>query len=275
VKNILTFVIPVRHQDTAKDWQRLKRQLGETVASIACQDREGWKAIVVANYGADLPDLPKGFEVKRVDFPPNPKPSPETATKEEIHDVTRIDKGYRVLAGMLHAGEMGHVMVVDNDDFVSRRLTSFVAASPKANGWYLRDGYVWGEGGRTLFLFTDFSRLCGTSHIVRADLYELPGSFESADENYVRYMLGSHAFLHDHLDKTGNPLAVLPFAGAVYRTNHGESLSGSGSTLRRYFFRRKMLTSPTMFYDRVRRLHLKTSGIEREFMGVATSRPLA
>jgi hypothetical protein len=271
MKNILTFVIPVRHQDTAKDWPQIKRQLGDTIRSIAQQDSDGWKAIIVANHGADLPDIPKGFEVKRVDFPPAKVPERGTILSEEVYNVTRWDKGRRILAGMLQAGEMGHVMVVDNDDFVSRRLTSFVAANQKANGWYFYDGYVWGEGGRILFLFPDFSHLCGTSHVIRADLYQLPSSLDSADETYVKHMLGSHVFLREHLDKTGNPLAPLPFPGAIYRTNHSESISHSGSTLRRYFFRRQILTNPAAFYRRARRLQLKTSRIEKEFMGGAAT----
>jgi hypothetical protein len=270
MKNILTFVIPVRHQDTARDWQRIKRQLGDTIRSIAQQDSDGWKAVIVANEGADLPDIPNGFEVKRVNFPPASIPDSHATPSEKIFDAIRLDKGRRILAGMLHAGEMGHVMVVDNDDFVSRRLTSFVAANQDANGWYFYDGYVWGEGGRILFLFPDFSHLCGTSHIIRADLYQLPSSLESADENYIKQMLGSHIFVDDHLKKTGNPLSRLPFPGAIYRTNHAESISFSGSTLKQYFFRKQMLTSPAVFYERVRRLQLKNSRIEREFMGAAS-----
>ena len=170
---------------------------------------------------------------------------------------------------MLHAGEMGHVMVVDCDDFVSRRLTSFVAANSQENGWYMRDGYVWDEGGRILFLFPDFSHLCGSSHVIRADLYQLPSSFDAADELYIKRMLGSHIFLREHLDQTGNPLVPLPFPGAIYRTNHSESVSRSGSTLTKYFFRRQILTNPAVFYQRVRRLQLKTPRIEKEFMGSA------
>src|SRR5271156_3380473 len=228
MKNILTFVIPVRHQDTAKDWQLVKRHLSETIASISCQDTDGWKAVIVANHGADLPALPKYFEVKRVDFPPAQRLDPVTANKELLYDVIRVDKGHRVLAGMLHAGEMGHVMVVDNDDLVSRRLTSFVAANQSVNGWYFRDSYVWDDGGKILYLFTDFSRICGTSHIIRADLYQLPLSLETADETFNKKMLGSHSFLHDHLDQLGNTLLPLPFPGAIYRTNHAESGIGTG-----------------------------------------------
>jgi hypothetical protein len=271
MKNILTFVIPVRHQDSVKNWQRIKKHLSETITSIASQDQDGWKGVIVANHGAELPDLPQGFEVKRVDFPPNQIPEVGSVPNEVIYEATRIDKGRRILAGMLHAGEMGHVMIVDNDDFVSRQLTSFVAARPQSNGWYFRDGYVWGDGGKILFLFPDFSHLCGTSHIVRADLYQLPSSFEVADETYIKRMLGSHLFLHDHLNATGNPLEPLPFTGAIYRTNHPESNSHSGGTLTKYFFRKQMLTNPTVLYSRVRRLHLKTRRIEREFMGASAS----
>lgn len=271
MKNILTFVIPVRHQDTAKDWQRIKKTLGETIASLASQDREGWRAIIVANHGADLPDLPKGVEVNRVNFAPNKMPAQGSVTKEQVYDAIRIDKGRRILSGMLYAGEMGHVMVVDADDFVSRRLTSFVAANPTANGWYIPEGYVWSEGGRILFQFPDFSHLCGTSHIVRADLYQLPSSIETADETYIKQILGSHLFLREHLDETGNPLAALPFVGAIYRAGHADSSIGSGSTLKQYFFRKQMLTNPAVLYHRVRRLHLKTPQIDREFMGASGS----
>jgi len=40
MKNILTFVIPVRHQDTAKSWQRIRKNLSETIASITNQDSD-------------------------------------------------------------------------------------------------------------------------------------------------------------------------------------------------------------------------------------------
>ena len=56
----LTFIIPVRHQDNARDWALLKANLTQTAASIASQTHPGWRALVVANEGADLPDLPAG-----------------------------------------------------------------------------------------------------------------------------------------------------------------------------------------------------------------------
>ncbi len=84
-----------------------------------------------------------------------------------VYEAIRADKGRRVLAGMLQAGAMGHVMIVDDDDFVSCRLAGFVAANLAETGWYLKHGYVWTEGSRLLFRHDDFSHLCGTSHIIR------------------------------------------------------------------------------------------------------------
>lgn len=269
MKNVLTFIIPVRHQDNAKNWPRVKQTLGETARSIAAQKDEGWKAVVVANRGADLGELPKGFDVKWVDFPPNQLHAKGNATQEEFYEAFRIDKGRRVLAGMLHAGDMGHVMIVDDDDFVSNRLTGFVAANRKANGWYFGEGYVWSDGGRLLYRHPDFSHLCGSSHVVRADLYGLPASFEGASETYIKQMLGSHIFLSPHLEAAGTPLAKLPFLGGVYRVGHAESHSQSDGLFRRYFLDESLKKQKKEFLRRFFRLGLKTSGVEREYFGRA------
>jgi hypothetical protein len=270
MRNILTFIVPVRHQDNAPNWQNVKRHLSDTILSISQQQGDGWKAIIVANQGAELPDIPQGFEVKRVDFPPNKLYTQGTAEQEEFYDACRFDKGRRILAGMLHAGEMGHVMVVDDDDFISRRLTSFVRENPQANGWYIRDGYIWSDGGRLLYRSSDFFQMCGTSHIVRADLYRIPPTMEAADGTYIRRLLGSHRFLCEHLDASGTPLTPLPFIGAVYRTGHADSYIGSRTILKEYFLRKGLLKAPTEIARRALRLKLKDRRIEQEFFGAAS-----
>jgi hypothetical protein len=267
MKNVLTFVIPVRHQENARNWSRLSENLKQTIASIANQDIAGWKAVIVANFGAALPEIPEKFEIKRVDFPPNRLHERGNATQEEFHEAVRADKGRRVLAGMLHAGEMGHVMIVDDDDFVSRRLTAFVAANRNMNGWYIKHGYVWAEGTKLLYRLRNFSEVCGTSLIVRADLYNLPKSIEAADETYIRRMLGSHIQIKDILSKANAPLSPLPFNGAVYRTGHAESHSQSSAILKQYFFNNAAIRQPHRTLARALRLRLKTSQMNREFFG--------
>ena len=65
-----------------------------------------------------------------------------------------------VLAGMLHGTRPHFFMVVDDDDFVSRRIAGFVREHADADGWTLRKGYLWTEGGAHLYEHDDFSGIC-------------------------------------------------------------------------------------------------------------------
>jgi hypothetical protein len=202
----LTFIVPVRHPENAKDWNRQKQNLADTVRSISSQLCNDWNAVVVANHGSDLPPLPARIDVKWVDFLPNMMHERGNADRENFYDAFRADKGRRVLAGMLHAGSMGHVMIVDDDDFVSNRLASFVANHRASAGWFLSEGFAWNDGGKLLYRLSDFHQRCGTSHIVRSDLYAIPKNMGQASEGYVRRMLGSHVFIDGYLEVSGDPL---------------------------------------------------------------------
>jgi hypothetical protein len=266
-ESVLTFVIPLRHPQNSTDWPGLKQRLADTIRSIAGQDDVRWRAIIVANEGSDLPVLPDNFEHKQVDFPPNPMFEQGDNDLEVFRDACRLDKGRRVLAGILEADKTGYVMVVDDDDFVSRRLTSFVAGCPGENGWYVQNGYIWGDGGRFIYEYADFSKFCGTSHIIRADLYELPASVEAADPDYVRKMFGSHIFIREHLAARGQPLAPLPFVGAVYRIGHAGAHSKSTGLLRHVFFKRELLNNPLKLVGRISRLRLLGASVRHQFWG--------
>jgi hypothetical protein len=233
---MLTFIVPVRHPANARDWNQSMRLLTQTLCSIARQQHPAWRAVVVANHEADLPVLPAGVEVERVDFPANPLHQRGSADIETFYDAFRLDKGRRVLAGMLRDPRGGHYMIVDDDDMVSDRLAGYVAERPDEYGWVLRRGYLWEEGRRYVYLHPRFSRVCGTSHIVRADLYRLPERLAAADEDYVRRMLGSHKAIEGELAKAGTPLAPLPFPAAVYRIGHPGAHSQSGGLFRTTFF---------------------------------------
>jgi hypothetical protein len=231
----LTFIIPVRNQANAKDWSRSKVNLRQTAASIAAQTSSSWNAFVVANHGADLPELPRNFSDVRVDFPPNLLHDMESADRETVYRAFRQDKGQRVLAGLLAARPKGHVMIVDDDDFVSRRLADYVARNPQANGWFIRKGYVWSDGGSLVLRHDAFSHLCGTSHIIRADLFRIPDQFDAATPEYIQDMLGSHVHIADELARQGAPLMPLPFRGAIYRIGHAGAHSGSRSIWQTFF----------------------------------------
>jgi hypothetical protein len=231
----ITFIIPVRHQANAKDWTRLKGNLQQTAASIAAQTNSSWNAFVVANHGADLPHLPRNFSDVRVDFPPNVLHDMDSADRETVYRAFRQDKGRRVLAGLIAAHPKGHVMIVDDDDFVSRRLADHVARNPRANGWFIRKGYIWSDGGSLVLRHNSFSHICGTSHIIRADLYAIPDRFDAASPEYIQKMLGSHMQIAGELAGQGTPLMPLPFRGAVYRIGHAGAHSGSKSIWQTFF----------------------------------------
>lgn len=267
VENVLTFIIPVRHPENARDWKELKSYLGVTLQSIANQDQAGWRAIIVANYGSDLPALPPGVEVKWVDFPPNQLHEQGTAHREQFHEAVRLDKGRRILAGLLEAGLSEYCMVVDDDDLISNGLTGFVKRHRGANGWFIRHGYVWTPGNKLLYRYPDFSMLCGTSHIVRTDLFALPAREELATDDYIKQMLGSHIFITRYLREQGTPLAPLPFTGAIYRTGHAGSHSRSRDVLSTHLLHAWLLKSPGELARRLCRFRLLGAGIQREFFG--------
>jgi len=267
VKKALTFIVPLRHPENARDWGRLKNILTETMRSIAAQESNDWQAVIVANHGADLPALPPQFEVKRVDFPANPLSDISKADPEQFWASLRLDKGRRILAGMLHAGEMGHIMVVDDDDFVSRRLASWVVKNKEANGWYFKKGYVWGTDAKLMYLFDDFHMFCGTSHIVRADLYKIPQKFEMVSDDYIRRMLGAHRFIKEELDASGTPLAPLPFVGAIYRVGHDESVTKSKGVFSQFFRKREFFIHPRAFCRHLMRIRPIIKHKREEFFG--------
>ena len=264
---LLTFIIPVRHQDNARDWSLLKANLVQTVASISNQTNDDWRGIIVANEGADLPDLPERFSVERVTFPPNNLHEIDKADLEAVYDAFRADKGRRVLKGMLAARDSRFFMIVDDDDFVSARIVQHVSENPDANGWTIDRGYIWDDGGKLLLGHNEFNHICGTSLIVRADNYDLPERFEDASLDWIKSMLGSHVRIADILAGRGTPLAPLPFHGAVYRVAHGGSHSKAPSLLVKYFLSWEAFKRPRRLLRNLGKLRLVGDTAKREFFG--------
>ncbi|MBY2962035.1 glycosyltransferase family 2 protein [Rhizobium leguminosarum] len=264
---LVTFIIPVRHQDNARDWQLLKTNLEQTMISISNQTNPDWRGIVVANEGADLPELPEKFSVERVTFPPNDMHELGKGSKEGFLDAFRADKGRRVLMGMLRARDSEFFMIADDDDLVSAHIVQYVSENRQANGWMIDRGFIWDSGGKLLFAYNDFSHLCGTSLIVRSDLYKIPESFGDAPLEWIKTMLGSHVRIAVILAERGAPLSTLPFRGAVYRVAHGGSHSQAPSLVFKYFLNRETLKNPKRLLTNLSRLRIVDGNTRREFFG--------
>ena len=263
----LTFIVPVRHQDNARDWDALKANLSQTVASIAAQTSDDWRGVVVANEGADLPPMPAGFAVERVTFPPNDVHERGDATRDDFLNAFRIDKGQRALAGMLTQPDSDFFMIVDDDDFVSNRLTEYVGAKKPGNGWAIRHGYVWNDGGNYLYAHDDYNHVCGSSLIVSSALYDLPERAEDVPRSFVMQMLGSHHGIEKLMDDRGTPLNILPFRGGVYRVAHAGSHSQTPGFLRKYILSGDWYRYPRTTLRKLLRVSKITSAQDREFFG--------
>lgn len=267
-RTCLTFIIPIRHHANSRNWHDGIRCLQSTIRSICAQDSEHWRCVVVANSNSELPQTPDRVEVVRVGFPPNafhdlyPRQD-----KKPAYEAFRLDKGRRVLAGMLHAIDASHFMIVDDDDLVSRRLAGLVAANKEANGWQINDGYSWASDGQLLKRERRFSRLCGTSHVVRSDLYGLPDTAAGATDEFIKTRLGSHVQIARILADQGTPLAPLPFPGAVYRVGHTNAHSQTGGLLRSLIWNKKTVLRPWATAANLLRLRPLTDAHRTEFFG--------
>ncbi len=265
----LTFLIPVRHPANSRDWARSKANLAETVRSISAQTNTDWRGLIIANEGSDLPVLPERFDVEWVQFPPNSMHDQGTQSREDFLDAVRLDKGRRVLKGMLRARDSRFFMLVDDDDFISSRIVQFVSERSNANGWLIDRGYFWDDGSALLHQLDNFNRVCGTSHIIRSDLYGLPNSFEEATLDYIKTMLGSHYRLAESMAERGGALASLPFRGAIYRVGQSGSHSLTPSILKMFFLNSQAIRNPRQFARDLMRLRLVSGAVKQEFFGGA------
>lgn len=102
----LTFVIPIRHQENSENWNLLIENLKQTIRSICAQKNSGWKAIIVANLGARLPELPKNFDVCFVNFPTNKLYIRGSSDLEVFREEVRLDKGRRQWAERVQRGHL-------------------------------------------------------------------------------------------------------------------------------------------------------------------------
>jgi hypothetical protein len=261
----IAFVIPVRHQDNATDWPGLKRRLAQTMQSIANQQSASWRGVVVANTGADLPDMPNGFEVCRVDFPPNPKYDINDVNRNEALDTFRFDKGRRVLMGMLQVRDSEYAMIVDDDDFVSNRLVDWIERNIDVDCCDFDVGLKWSEGVPVTFLEKNFTKVCGTSHIVRLKYYKLPETFAAASETYIKNYLGSHHQISAFVRDAGGTVRSLPFPGAIYRVGHPGAHSQSKGIVWANLLDPKLMRQPRRWLRNMRSVRVVTTSMRREF----------
>lgn len=263
---MLTFVIPVRHPSSIADQALARDLMRQTLASIAAQTHPDWRCVIAAEKDALLPDLPPGVEVVRTDIAPPDLPRLGRGTREAYWSRVRLDKGRRIMTALTAARPEGHVMVVDYDDLVSRRLAALAAERPEANGWYFDSGWLY-SGGAIVSAYPEaFNRLCGTSVIVHSRLLRIPRDMDGFEPDYAARTLGAHIYVRHDLEAAGTPLRPLPFPGAVYRIGHPHAVSLSNSLWGRVF-NRANVRRPAGMMRALSQIRPLGGSMRREFFG--------
>ena len=127
---------------------------------------------------------------------------------------------------------------------------------------------MWGDGGKLVYIHHDFANFCGTSLIIRSDLYSLPDSFETASDEYIKTMLGSHVKISKILADKGAPLANLPFLGAVYRIGHAGAHSKSPSLIKQYCLSKYLFLRPHKLILNLMNLRLISESFKKQYFGL-------
>lgn len=221
---MITFIIPVKSERVSSDWSKFCNLYERTLQSVCNQTDENFKVIAVCHETPKIEFKHPNIRIVNVSFdPPFPK---KFESQESITKRREIDKGEKIKIGVAYAKEKfspDYVMIVDSDDLISNRISSFVNNSGNyVNGWYLKRGYVYLEGKNYVFLTQKFSDLCGSSIIVKPDL--------------INQFFGRDAiFYFDHKLKVLDENITLnefPFAGGIYSMSNGENHWMSYNTIK-------------------------------------------
>jgi glycosyltransferase involved in cell wall biosynthesis len=212
---MLVFIVPVKSKQLSRiSWEHSSKILERSLRSLCSQTSPDFQVIVVHHETPEIEFKHPSVKYIEVDFPIPTWAEPSTPYR---------DKGRKIWTALqtIIGTNQSHIMCVDSDDCVSRRLADFVNRNNSCNGWFFNKGYEYKDGGKRVYRRkTKFHLKCGTSHIIRHDLL-LPFSrltFEEVDDQFLW-----HQELVKNMAAKGTPLEPLPFEGATYISDTGEN----------------------------------------------------
>ncbi|WP_414550423.1 glycosyltransferase family 2 protein [Anabaena sp. CCY 0017] len=239
---MLVFIIPLKSKQVCQSWESVCRLFERTIKSICNQTTNSFRVIVVCNEKPNIKFTHPNITYIERDFV---IPEADWRNKD-------LDKTHKLITGLIHAKSINasHIMFADADDCVSKHLAEFVNQHPQATGWLVRKGYIYRDGSKLIRLMKKgFDRYCGTSNIVRYDLYYVPEIIDEITEKEYKYCIYNnywHRTIEETLNRKGASLESLPFAGAIYTQNgqniyHGIEDQNKAINLKSRFWRAKAL----------------------------------
>lgn len=223
---MLVFIIPIKSKQVAKSWKQVSELFENCLRSCCSQTSHKFRVIVVCHDKPEISFQHPFVTYIQVDFPP---PSESSLTGNIMADIRPkdLDRLLKLLVGLESAKVFSpaHVMFLDADDLVSNKLAEFVEQAPNSNGWFFINGYEYFYGSNRIFKRKYFHMRCGSSFIIRLDLYrsffkeKMPSDISQIDVYYF-----CHNYLESRFFERGTPLEALPFEGAIYVTDNGENI---------------------------------------------------
>ncbi|MBD1823592.1 glycosyltransferase family 2 protein [Cyanobacteria bacterium FACHB-DQ100] len=214
---MLIFIISLRSAKVSKSWHRVSKQLERTLRSVCNQTSPDFQVVVVCH---ERPVIQ--YEHPQINFVEVDFPTPDPAHMES----KCADQHRKFWVGAQYAMQFSssHIMAVDSDDCISKRLTAFVQQNKDCNGWFINRGYKYRDGSTLIQpLKNRFEQICGTCNIIRTDLIYAYLQTMKLDDIQDRYLL-HHKDLPNIMKSRGFPLQPLPFPGAVYVTDNAENI---------------------------------------------------
>lgn len=129
---MICFLTSLRHPAIAKDYRAIEMMLRDSLASALADPDPRIRVVVVGHVEPGFP-LPDRVAFVRVDLAP-----PATRNGRLDNESIRKDKGSKLAIAAAYAArhfDPAYVAMLDADDFVSRRLASFILDAPAGNGW--------------------------------------------------------------------------------------------------------------------------------------------
>lgn len=224
---MLSFAIPLKSPKVSSNWNLVSLCFSRTLHSVFAQTNPNFLVYVAAH---ELPTTPYESDPRFRFIQINS--APPTSFEEQMLDKRRK---IQAMASAIRVAGGGHVMKVDADDLVSRRLAQWVDDHPGHPGWIFRSGLELVFRHNQIRNCPRFSRLCGTSSIVNYGPEELP-SEQAVDDEEPWDICSPHEQIESRRARVGRPLEELPFVGSLYvvETNENHSaLSGNVGWKRR------------------------------------------
>lgn len=234
---MIIFAIPLRAEETTKDWNSVLARFQTTIQSIFNQTHSEYKCIVACN---KIPEMKIQYDARLEFIELTDLPIPQSwleMSRDKFWKLTMIAVRIRQILESQSNPEAGiYVMPVDGDDLLNNRIAEYCATHPNENGLVSPDGYVWQLGQPFFRIYKDMHTYCGSCNIIKMYREDLPEACPADpslchDKETAGLLNARYPIRYDHntvvqrYEEAGKPFSKLPFRSTVYVLGTGDNIS--------------------------------------------------